>query len=116
MEDCIVMPRRARFSDQHEYMVTFFHELAHAVGAPTRLNRQFGNDGTQARALEELVAELSSVFLAAHFGIEGDHANHESYIDSWLELLDRDKSAVIRAARLAEQAVGFILERYGSVH
>lgn len=108
------MPPRGRFSDQYDWYATVLHELVHASGAPQRLNRTVGAYGSSEYAFEELVADLGAAFLCARFGIEGNHTTHESYIASWLELLNRDELAVIRAARLAEEAVTYLLDRYGA--
>ncbi|MGH8579709.1 MAG: ArdC family protein [Gammaproteobacteria bacterium] len=113
-QDCIVMPPRGRFSEQYDWYATVLHELVHATGAPQRLNRTAGVHGSPEYAFEELVADLGAAFLCARFGIKGNHTTHESYIASWLEVLNRDKLAVIRAARLAEEAVTYLLDRYGA--
>ena len=41
-EDEIQMPSRDSFDSPAEYYGTLFHEMAHATGAPNRLNRAFG--------------------------------------------------------------------------
>jgi antirestriction protein ArdC len=112
-EDALVMPARDRFVDRNAYLGTFFHELGHASGAGHRLGRIFGERSSPQYAAEELVAELCACFLGAQFGVQGDYANHESYISSWLDLLNADKTAIVHAARLAEDAVTFLLDRYG---
>ena len=62
-----------------------------------RLNRSVDLSCKLSYAKEELVAELSSAMLSAHFGIKIDLQNHASYIDSWLtNLTDEDFSEAVR--------------------
>jgi antirestriction protein ArdC len=108
--DEIVLPDRSRFTELDDYYATRFHELVHAVGAPSRLARDKGHFGTPEYAFEELVAELGSIFLCANFGIKGTSELHENYIASWIQLLTEDKKAIQRAASLADKAATYILE------
>jgi antirestriction protein ArdC len=48
--------------------------------------------------MEELRAELSSVFLAGELGIPANIPNHASYINGWLKPLKDDKREIFRAA------------------
>ncbi len=69
-----------------------------------RLNRDLRNRfGTQAYAAEELIAELTSAFLCAHLGVNGE-LRHASYIDHWIALLKEDNRAIFTAASKASQA------------
>lgn len=109
-KDVIVMPPKGAFSNTEGYYATLFHELVHATGHKSRLDRydkvaKYG-DST---AFEELVAELGSAFLCAEFGITSNYSNHASYIDSWLELLKTNDKAIFIAASLASKAHKYIL-------
>src|SRR5882757_6753810 len=85
------------------------HELGHATGHPSRLNRdQSGSHGTKKYAFEELVAELSSAFSCASLGIVPT-VRHADYIGAWLDVLREDNRAVVRAASQASKAVDFLL-------
>ena len=85
------------------------HELGHATGHPSRLNRdQSGSYGTKKYAFEELVAELSSAFSCASLGIVPT-VRHADYIGSWLEVLREDSRAIVRAASQASKAVDHLL-------
>ena len=60
------------------------HELGHATGHHTRLNRDLsGAFGSQSYALEELRAETYSFIQSFDLGIELNLENHASYLDSW---------------------------------
>lgn len=63
--DDIHLPLPEVFSSDNEYNAVAFHELGHATGHESRLNRdQSGVFGTSAYAKEELVAEITSAFMA----------------------------------------------------
>jgi antirestriction protein ArdC len=59
--------------------------------------------------MEELRAELSSVFLAGELGIPANIPNHASYINGWLKPLKDDKREIFRAAADAQRIVDTIL-------
>ena len=85
------------------------HELGHATGHSSRLNRdQGGSYGTKKYAFEELVAELSSAFSCASLGIVPT-VRHADYIGSWLEVLREDSRAIVRAASQASKAADYLL-------
>jgi antirestriction protein ArdC len=84
--DIIQLPQRSDFVAIESYFATLLHELGHWSGHETRLNRDLKNRfGSQAYAAEELIAELTSAFLCAHLGVNGE-LRHASYVDNWLEL------------------------------
>jgi len=106
--DTITLPDRHRFRSAEGFYSTVLHELVHATGAAHRLNRDLnGRFGNHAYALEELVAELGSAFLAARCGLDhvSDAAN---YIQSWLVVLKRDGRALFAASRLATEAAHYL--------
>jgi antirestriction protein ArdC len=109
--DSIHVPERAAFDDAPSYYGTVLHELTHWTGHDSRLSRNLsaliGND--QARAREELIAELASAFLTAETGIETDLGNSAAYIDSWLSILKTDKNALFQAASAASKAADYLL-------
>ena len=66
-----------------DYNTTLLHELIHWTGHESRLDRiKATSMCSKAYAEEELVAEISAVFLATHLGIDGDLMNHDSYVES----------------------------------
>ena len=74
-------------------MVTKLHEHAHWAGHKSRLNRDLtGRFGDQAYAGEELVAELTTAFLAAELQIPGE-LRHPEYIAAWLKVFGNDTRA-----------------------
>ncbi len=109
--DFIQVPDFAAFESAEAYYATLLHELVHWTSPPARLHREFGQKrwGDQGYAQEELVAELGAAFLCADLGLSAEpRADHASYIGSWLEVLRRDKRAIITAATAAQKAVDFL--------
>ena len=63
------MPNYSAFKSDNDFVSTLGHELIHATGYKDRLTRKFNAKlFKDAYATEELVAELGSAFLCAHFG------------------------------------------------
>jgi antirestriction protein ArdC len=113
--DQIVMPPFEAFRDAESYYATLAHETTHWTMHASRLDRDFSREygskrfGSQAYAIEELVAELGSAFLCADLGLALEpREDHAAYIASWLEALKNDKHAIFTAASHAQRAADFI--------
>lgn len=113
--DRVTMPSTAFVSDA-AYSSVLAHELIHATGAPSRLNRKKGEKfGDNDYAFEELVAELGSAFLCAQFGISSDYGlQHESYLAGWLKVLGNDNKAFFKASRQADKAFQLMMGKVSS--
>ena len=111
--DEIRLPWPSRFTSGEAYCATSLHETVHWTGHAGRLNRQFGKRfGDAAYAFEELVAELGSAFVMGHCGlVDATIEGHAAYLDSWLQVLRNDRTAIFTAARHAGQAFEYILAR-----
>jgi len=112
--DSVHMPPSEWFEQATGYYATLFHELAHATGHASRLDREGITNvtpfGTADYSKEELVAEMASAFLCGHCGIEtATLDNSASYIQGWLKRLQGDGKLVIHAAAAAQKAADFIL-------
>ena len=109
--DDITMPDPAAFNDLDHYRATLAHELAHWTGHTSRLARDLtGRFGTDAYAMEELIAEMAAAMLCAELGLPVAHLDHHaSYVASWLKVLKADSRAVLTAAAKAEQACSLLL-------
>lgn len=111
--DHIQLPPDAAFASREAWAATALHELGHATGHPSRLDRDLsGRFGSRAYAMEELRAEMASAFLGAELGIPGDIPNHASYVATWLEVLKQDKREVFRAAADAQRITDWCLARH----
>ena len=74
----------------------------------------FGGFGSKSYAAEELVAEISSVFVCKELGLELDEAhlkNHAAYIQSWQEIIQENPQALFTAFSQANRAANLILEK-----
>lgn len=116
LDDTITMPDRFRFRDTDTLTATegwyavLLHELTHWTGAPSRLEREFGERfGDDAYAMEELVAELGAAFLCGDLGITAEpRPDHAAYIEHWLRILKGDNRAIFAAASAAAKAADYL--------
>lgn len=108
--DLVQMPNREAFIGSEEYYSTLFHELGHATGHASRLNRDLGgNFGTHKYSKEELVAEFTASFLCGVAGIlPKTEENSAAYIKSWLAKFKEDNRVLIQAAAKAQKAADYI--------
>ena len=111
-EDHIVLPLRDSFKSTEDFLETTLHEMAHSTGK--ELGRKFGITPTE-YAREELVAELSSMFIKADLGLHfgGKHfENHSAYLESWAGMLKKDPNELYRASKEADKVAELLIERY----
>ena len=115
------MPPFSRFDSGDSYYGTLFHELGHATGHPTRLNRESltGHDGFggQGYSKEELVAEVCAAFIGIEADIVKDrHEQSAAYLEGWLTVLKAKdhRRWIVQAASQASRAADFILGRSGA--
>jgi len=97
-KDEVWLPHKDRFKTEGHYYRTAMHELGHATGHSTRLDRdQTGSmrshdqESFHKYTKEELTAELSSYFVGATLGIPYDpsaHENHAAYLKGWIAALE----------------------------
>ncbi|MGL3104831.1 ArdC family protein [Bradyrhizobium sp. BR 1432] len=108
-EDYVQVPPPQAYFEPINWHRTALHELGHASGHSSRLNRDLsGSFGTRKYAFEELIAELSAAFSCASLGIVPT-VRHADYIASWLEVMREDNRAIVRAASQASKAAHYIL-------
>lgn len=116
--DEIVMPDIGRFHCASQFYSTLLHEAAHASGVPSRLNRScFAryHKSIEARAEEELVAEIASAIGGPRMGLPVDHIDdHAAYLKSWLKALKSDSRHIFRASAAAQRAVDWIFAAAGA--
>jgi len=101
--DFIQMPHKHRFEREHEYYGVVAHEIIH--WAESRCN------WTGSYPEGELRAEIGGAFLLAALGVPqtDDMSNHNAYLASWLEALNKDSRFIFRAASAASKAADYIL-------
>jgi antirestriction protein ArdC len=104
--DFIQLPHRSQFNRIGSFYSTAFHEAAHLCEC--RLNYDYRQHGY---AHGELIAEMSSCFVAAQLGVPDcdDMSNHAAYLQSWLEAMRADSSYIFRAATQASRVTDYLL-------
>jgi antirestriction protein ArdC len=108
-EDYVQLPPPTAYFEPINWHRTALHELAHASGHSSRLNRDLSAGyGTKKYAFEEIVAEISSAFCCALLGIVPT-VRHSDYIGSWLKVLREDNRAIMRAASQASKVADYLL-------
>ena len=112
--DYIQVPERDQFKSQADYYATTLHEVAHWTGHPSRLNRPTSsNMNSETYAKEELVAEITSMFVSAETGIlqtQEHFDNHASYVNYWIKAVKEDPNALFKAVNQAQKASEEILK------
>ncbi|MBX9910607.1 MAG: ssDNA-binding domain-containing protein [Beijerinckiaceae bacterium] len=108
-QDFVQIPPPQAYFEPINWHRTALHELGHATGHASRLNRDFsGSFGTKKYAFEELIAEMNAAFCCASLGI-APTVRHADYIGSWLDVLREDNRAIVRAASQASKAADYLL-------
>ncbi len=99
-DDFIQLPEKSQFKTQADYYATALHEISHWTGHSSRLNRPASSDmKSETYAKEELVAEISSMFVSAETGIpqtQEHFENHASYVDYWVKAVKEDLMRFLR--------------------
>ena len=98
--DIVNLPPPELFEKAEEYYSTAFHELTHATGHESRLNRRPSSEirhfGDREYSQEELVAEMGAAFLCAKARIEQvTIENNAAYIQGWLSALKGTPKLVV---------------------
>ena len=114
--DTVKMPKLETFNGSSEYYSTFFHELGHATGHKSRLNREgiekIAAFGDAVYSKEELVAEFTACFLCGETGIlPRTVENSSAYLNSWLKVIKSDCKLLVTASSQAERAANYILNK-----
>jgi len=112
--DVIQMPAPATFRTAEDYHHTLFHEMIHATGHGSRLDREgvtkpvrFGSDRY---SREELIAELGAAFLSNEAGILNDvqFQNSAAYLASWIRKFEDDPRLIVSAAAQGQRGSDFV--------
>lgn len=114
--DTVGMPARSAFHSAEEFYSTFFHELIHSTGHPSRIGREgimnHNPFGSEDYSREELIAEMGAAMLCGVAGIESQTlGNSAAYLQAWINKLKSDSRLIVSAASQAQKAADFILAR-----
>jgi antirestriction protein ArdC len=116
-QDFINLPSIGQFESSEHYYATYFHELIHATGHPSRLARNevmdFSGFGSKPYSKEELVAEMGASFLSCHCQIDYDSVieNNASYLAGWLNVLKEDPRFIFKVSSEVQKAIEHILNQ-----
>ena len=107
--DSVGMPTVEQFKTSNGFYSTMFHELGHATGHKSRLDRKFGVD-QKGYAFEELIAEITSAMVMIKVGmINEPRDDHAKYLNNWIALLKDNPNALQQAFSKAEKAAQWIM-------
>ncbi len=107
--DKVTLPERGQFPSASHYYQTALHELGHATGHESRLNRQSLQEGvkagfgSEAYAKEELRAEISAMMSGQRVGVGHDPSRGAAYVEGWLKALQDDPREIYRASSEAQK-------------
>ena len=113
-EDMIRMPSPKMFRSPEDYYHTLFHEMTHATGHGSRLDREGITNpikfGSERYSREELIAELGAAFLSNQAGIldKVRFANSAAYLQSWTRNLEQDPTLIVSAASQAQRGFDWV--------
>jgi len=112
--DVVNMPKLDTFVDADSYYKVLFHELAHSTGHKDRLNRktllEVNKWGDTTYAKEELVAEISAMYIVGMLGLEpkDNESNSQAYIKGWCKYLEDKPKECVYAMQQATKVVDYI--------
>ena len=110
--DEVHLPEREKFKSTQSFYDTAFHEIGHSTGHQSRLNRDLsGGFGSQSYAMEELRAEIASIFMAQELGIEPSEdrlQNNAAYIQSWKDEIKENPNALFTAIADADKIARYV--------
>ena len=116
-EDAIHLPPLRTFKSNEAASATLLHELVHASGHSSRLDR-WGTDGpasfgSPGYAAEELTAEMGSAMLTEELLPTGcddrQFDNAAAYIADWRQAITSDPDCLVKAIRQADMAADYML-------
>lgn len=113
--DRVDLPNKENFHSEANYYSTLFHELAHATGHESRLDRGLTPDFSDEKyGVEELRAELTANYLRSLVGIEDEDQEKlsVSYLKAWKERIEADPEMFIAASKDAFAISEYLTEGF----
>lgn len=115
--DRVTLPTRGQFPSAQNYYQVALHELGHATGHESRLNRETLREGvaggfpSEAYAREELRAEISAMMMGDRLRTGHDPARGAAYVEAWVSALEEDPREIHRAAAEAQRMSNYLVDR-----
>lgn len=114
-KDEIHVPNREAFFDNQEFYSTTLHEIGHSTGHKSRLNRNLnGGKDTPDYAIEELRAEIASMFIAQDLELTANEShiqNNSAYIQHWKSKITENPNVLFTAIADAEKITKFVMAK-----
>ena len=114
-QDRVMLPDPSQFPTSTGYSHTALHELGHATGHESRLNRptmmKHEGFGSQSYAREELRAEMAAMIAGEQLGVGHEPRHGTAYVASWIKALENDPREIRFAAVDAQKAADWMVER-----
>ena len=116
-KDYICIPEKDQFTDGESFYSNLLHEMSHASGAESRLNRLKPTSfGSSEYAKEELVAELTAALVSSQHGmVKGIKADSAAYLKSWLDSLHESPDFIKSVLMDVKRSSSFISQRIDAV-
>lgn len=114
LTDKIHLPEKEQFVDLPEFYSTALHEVGHSTGHEKRLNRELGTRGTPEYAVEELRAEIASMFIEQDLEIAVDEKhirNNSAYIQHWHDKIKEDPNILFTAIADADKISKYVMAK-----
>lgn len=109
VEDVIHMAPKRAFETEAGYCYALLHQLARWSGHEKRLARELGGSSITANgARESLRCEMAAMMLAVELGLPYQPDNADARVGKIVEVLERSKHEIFRAAKEAERACDFV--------
>lgn len=106
--DLIIVEKINQLSSVGDYLAIILHEICHATGHETRLNRLLEGDEYD-YAVEELRAEYATAKLVKNFGISSEFINNrKNVIDDWLRVINNDQAEVVKINEDVDDIVNYL--------
>ena len=113
--DEIHIPSREMFVDMNEFYATALHEMGHSTGHESRINRKLNNTfGTEDYAIEELRAEIASLFLEQDLELQVSEKhieNNSKYVKSWYDTISENPNILFTAISDADKMSKYIISK-----
>jgi antirestriction protein ArdC len=102
--DFVTMPERSRFVSPEAHLETALHELSHWAEVRVGWDRK-----THGYSMGELVAEISSCYLASELGMPITLDQHAAYLQSWIAGMKDSTGFIFKACSMASKTSDFLL-------